>query len=64
VGCKEDKMMNKPAFHWKRGNVEKEQQVIFTGELRVESELIGIDCYKLCKVFNKLIIKKEKWKTK
>jgi hypothetical protein len=51
---------NIPAFHWKRGNILKEQQSIFTGELRVESELIGIDAYKLCKVFNKLNHKKKK----
>lgn len=41
-------------FLWKRGNIEKEQKEIFA-PLRTESELKGIDCYKLQKVFERVI---------
>ena len=39
-----------------RGNTETEAREIFR-EVEVESELYGIDCYKLVKKFNKLMIK-------
>lgn len=49
----------KIGFVMKRGNAEKEAQSIFKGSIEVQAELQGIDLYKICRVFEK-VIKRQK----